>query len=286
MIAKNSTAAAAFVPILIAASLLFLGMVAETSAQESIRPAYTADYVAQMLDYVSRDYALAVSNGKIVDKDEYAEQLIVSRSALEVSDQVKAIRSQPAIRAEIARLIELIKEIAQPEAIKKQALKARDAIYMAAGAAMAPNNWPSLAEGKQIFTKHCATCHGATGNGQGVTAQALASKPINFLDPARMAPMSPLSVFNSAKLGVQNTAMPGFSALAEDELWAVSFYVLSLKSRMDLPAPSSLDQTAAALWLKAAATLPDEELMETLPGSSSERLKLLALLRTHSEDRK
>lgn len=286
MIGKNSTAAAAFVPILITASLLFLSLAANTSAQESIRPAYTADYVAQMLDYVSRDYALAVSNGKIVDKDEYAEQLIVSRSALEVSDQVKAIRSQPAIRAEIARLIELIKEIAQPEAIKKQALKARDAIYMAAGTAMAPNNWPSLAEGKQIFTKHCATCHGATGNGLGVTAQALASKPMNFLDPARMAPMSPLSVFNSAKLGVQNTAMPGFSTLAEDELWAVSFYVLSLRSRMELPAPSRLDQTAAALWLKAAATLPDEELMETLPGSSSERLKLLALLRTHSEDRK
>lgn len=282
----QGTASSVLVSMAISASLLYLSVVADTSAQESIRPAYTADFVAQMLDYVSRDYALAVSNGKIIDEDEYVEQLVVSGSALEVSDQVKAISSQPAIRRDIARLIDLIKEKDQPEAIKKQALKARDAIYVAAGTATAPGNWPSLTQGKQVFTAHCASCHGATGNGQGVAAQSLASKPMNFLDSARMASMSPLSVFTSTKLGIQNTAMPSFSSLAEDELWAVSFYVLSLKPRMELPVPAKLDRTAADLWLKAAATLPDEDLMQTLPGSSSARLKSLALIRSHSEDRK
>lgn len=269
----------------ISASLLYLGVAPDTSAQEGIRPAYTADYVAQMLDYVSRDYALAVSNGKIIDEDEYAEQLVVSGSALEVSEQVKAIRLQPAIRGEIVGLIELIKQKAQPESIKKQALKARDAIYLTAGTATAPRSWPSLAQGKQIFTAHCASCHGAMGDGRGVTAQALATKPMNFLDSARMSSMSPLSVFTSVKMGVQNTAMPSFASLAEEELWAISFYVLSLRPRMELPVAARLDPTAADLWLKAAATLPDEELMQTLPGSSSERLKSLALIRTHSEDR-
>jgi high-affinity iron transporter len=157
---------------------------------------------------------------------------------------------------------------------------------VAAGTATAPRNWPSLTQGKQIFAANCASCHGAMGNGQGVAAQTLASSPMNFLDSARMASMSPLSVFTSAKLGIQNTAMPGFSSLTEDELWAVSFYVLSLRPRMELPVAAKLDRTAADLWLKAAATLPDEELMQTLPGSSNERLKSLALLRTHTEDRK
>lgn len=270
----------------LSASLLYLGVGADTFAQESIRPAYTADFVAQMLDYVSRDYALAVSNGKIIDEDEYVEQLVVSGSALEVSDQVKAISAQPAIRGDIARLIVLIKEKAPAEAIKKQALKARDAIHVAAGTATAPRNWPSLPQGKQIFTAHCASCHGPMGDGRGAAAQALASKPMNFLDSARMASMSPLSVFTSVKLGVQNTAMPGFASLAEDELWAVSFYVMSLRPRMELPAAAKLDSTAADLWLKAAATLPDEELMQTLPGSPGERLKSLALLRTHSDEHK
>ncbi|WP_178372616.1 c-type cytochrome [Massilia sp. CF038] len=268
-------------------TLLLYGSVApDASAQESIRPAYTADFVAQMLDYVSRDYALAVANGKVIDEDEYVEQLVVSGSALEVSDQVKAIKAEPAIRTDIERLIELIKEKAQPDAIKKQALKARDAIYVAGGTATAPRNWPSLLQGKQLFAANCASCHGASGNGQGAAAQTLASKPMNFLDSGRMASMSPLSVYTSAKLGVQNTAMPSFASLAEDELWAVSFYVLALRPRMDLPVAARLDRTAADLWLKAAATLPDEELMQTLPGSSSERLKSLALLRSYSEERK
>jgi hypothetical protein len=279
-------ASCALASMALSASLLYLGVMADASAQESIRPAYTADFVAQMLDYVSRDYALAVANGKIIDDDEYVEQLVVSSSALEVSEQIKAIQAQPAIRQNIARLIELIKEKAQPEAIKKQALKARDAIHVAAGTATAPRNWPSLTLGKQLFSAHCASCHGAMGNGQGAAAQALASKPMNFLDSARMASMSPLSVFTSVKLGVQNTAMPSFSTLAEDELWAVSFYVLSLRPRMELPVATKLDRTAADLWLKAAATLADEELMQTLPGSSSARLKSLALLRAHSEERK
>ena len=269
----------------LSASLFYPGILVDASAQESIRPAYTADFVAQMLDYVSRDYALAVSNGKIIDEDEYVEQLVVSTSALEVSNQVKAIQSQPAIAKDIVRLIALIKEKAQPALIRKQALKARDAIHVAAGTATTPRGWPSLTQGKQIFAANCASCHGAKGDGQGVSAQALASKPLNFLDPARMASMSPLSVFTSVKLGVQNTPMPSFSSLTEDELWAVSFYVLSLRPRMELPAAAKLDRTAADLWLEATATLPDEELMQTLPGSSRERLKSLSLLRSHSADR-
>ncbi len=282
----HGTPVRAFAAMALAASLLYLGVTADTTAQESIRPAYTADFVAQMLDYVSRDYALAVANGKIIDEDEYAEQLVVSASALEVSDQVKAISAQPAIRSDIARLIALIKEQAPAEAIKKQALKARDAIHVAAGTATAPRNWPSLTQGQRLFSAHCASCHGALGNGQGGAAPTLASKPMNFLDAARMASMSPLSVFTSVKLGVQNTAMPSFSSLTEDELWAVSFYALSIRPRMTLPAAAKLDSTAADLWLKAAATLPDEELMQTLPGSPAERLKSLALLRTHSDERK
>lgn len=282
----RGVAASALASTAIAASLLNLSVVADTSAQDSIRPAYTADLVAQMLDYVSRDYALAVSNGKVIDEDEYVEQIVVSDSALEVSEQGQAIKSQPAIGRDIASLITLIKQKAQPEAIRKQALKARDAIHVAAGTATAPRDWPSLTLGKQVFTKHCASCHGAMGDGQGLSPPALASKPMNFLDGTRMASLSPLSVFTSVKLEVQNTAMPSFSSLQEDELWAVSFYVLSLRPRMPLPVTAKLDLTAADLWLKAAATLPDEELMQTLPGSSSERLRSLALLRTHSKDRK
>jgi high-affinity iron transporter len=265
-----------------------LGVVAApgAAAQERIRPAYTADFVAQMLDYVSRDYALAVANGKVIDEDEYLEQLVVSGSALEVSGQVKTLEAQPAIRAGIVRLIDLIKAKAPPDAIKAQALKVRDEIFAIAGVAMAPRHWPSLARGKQVFEANCVSCHGAMGDGRGPAAQALTPKPADFLDGARMAAVSPLSAFSAVKQGIQNTAMQGFPGLSEEELWAVSFYVLSLRHRADAPAAGKLDRTEADLWLKATATLPDAELMQALPGSSAERQKLLAVLRVHSDDRR
>ncbi len=266
------------------ASWLGLFCVAGARAQERIRPAYTADFVAQMLDYVSRDYALAVSNEKVIDEDEYAEQLVVSKAALEVSGQVRTLAAQPSIRRGIVQLLDQIKAKASPEAIKSQALKVRDEIFAAASVATAPLSWPSLARGKQVFDANCASCHGATGDGRGPAAQALLPQPANFLDATRMAGVSPLSAFWAVKLGMQNTAMPGFPALSETEVWAVSFYVASLRLRADPPVAGSLDRTAADLWLKAAAALPDGELMQTLPGSPAERRKLLALLRLHSEE--
>lgn len=266
------------------AALLSLCSTGVALAQERIRPAYTADFVAQMLDYVSRDYAMAVSNGKIIDQDEYVEQLVLSNSALEVSDQIKSLKAQPAIRAGIIRLLDLIKAKAPAETIKRHALKVRNEILAAAGIATAPRHWPSLARGQQLFHANCASCHGAAGDGRGPAAQALTPKPSNFLDATRMAAVSPLSAFGSIKLGVQNTAMQGFPGLTEDELWAVSFYVISLRSRAQPPVGGKLDRTAADLWLKAAATLADGELMLSLPGSAAERRKLLALLRLHTED--
>ncbi len=211
------------------ATLLGLCSISGALAQERIRPAYTADFVAQMLDYVSRDYALAVSNGKVIDEDEYVEQLVVSNSALEVSSQVKSLAAQPSIRGGIVKLIDLIKATAPPEAIKAQALKVRDEIFLATGVATAPRHWPSLARGKQVFEANCVSCHGTTGDGRGPAAQALTPKPTDFLDATRMAAVSPLSAFGAVKLGIQNTAMQGFPALSEEELWAVAFYVVSLR---------------------------------------------------------
>lgn len=36
------------------------------------------------------------------------------------------------------------------------------------------------AKGKKVFANNCATCHGATGKGDGVAAAALNPKPNNF----------------------------------------------------------------------------------------------------------
>lgn len=43
---------------------------------------------------------------------------------------------------------------------------------------------PDMKKATEIYTQRCATCHGATGVGDGPAAAALNPKPRNFKDPA------------------------------------------------------------------------------------------------------
>ena len=250
-------------------------------AQTQIRPAYTADYVAQMLDYVARDYPLAVANGRIVNHDEYAEQLQLTRAALEVGAQVSSLAAQPAIRSGILGLLGLIEAKAASAVIRKHALQVRNDIFAAAGPASAPAAWPSLAQGGSVYAQHCAACHGIDGDGRGAGSTPRAT---DFRDAASLAALSPVSAFHAIRAGLQKTAMPPFPALSDDEAWAAAFYVVSLRHGTDAAAGIALDRGAADLWLKATASLPDAELMRALPGSPAERARLLAALRTHKSE--
>jgi high-affinity iron transporter len=267
-------------------ALLVALPVADSAAQERIRPAYTADYVAQMVDYVSRDYAGAVQDGVIIDQDEYVEQITVVEAALEISHQIKALAARQEILAELLGLIDLIKAKASNDAIKTHAQALRNRVLAAGGVQTAPVRWPSLAQGKQVFDGNCASCHGATGDGNGPAAQALDPKPADFLDRTRMAAVSPLSAFSAVKHGIRNTPMESFSELSDEDIWAVSFHLLSLRHRAEVRPVRPLDSLAAELWLKATASLPDDELMRALPGSAAERQRLLAALRSHSGERR
>lgn len=44
--------------------------------------------------------------------------------------------------------------------------------------------------GKAVYTRLCASCHGATGVGDGAAAAAINPKPRNFRDAARMKAMT------------------------------------------------------------------------------------------------
>lgn len=41
----------------------------------------------------------------------------------------------------------------------------------------------NVAAGKKLFQRHCATCHGPTGRGDGLAGHTLSLKPANLADP-------------------------------------------------------------------------------------------------------
>lgn len=92
-----------------------------------------------------------------------------------------------------------------------------------------PQTAATVERGAKIYTANCASCHGATGLGDGPGAKALNPRPANLAWLSRM-PMSRWDAFmfwtvseGGAPVG---SAMPSFKAsLSEQDRWAVVAYV-------------------------------------------------------------
>lgn len=66
---------------------------------------------------------------------------------------------------------------------------------------------------RESYLAYCASCHGVTGNGQGVAAGRLEPAPRVFRNPAWMAGQSDEKLIAAVRDGRPGTAMPAFGAL-------------------------------------------------------------------------
>lgn len=105
----------------------------------------------------------------------------------------------------------------------------------AAGTATLKNpvvaNAASLAEGKQLFTKQCASCHGGLGKGDGKAGAALKPPPADLTDATWKNGSTEGDIFTVIRDGVKETSMRGFAGrMTSKELWTVVNYVRGLGS--------------------------------------------------------
>lgn len=100
----------------------------------------------------------------------------------------------------------------------------------AARAGGAPQKTPELlAKGKASFEMNCASCHGATGTGDGAAAAALDPKPRNLATAKLKGGDKPAQIFDTLGKGVTGTAMIAFTHLPEEERWALAYHVAGLR---------------------------------------------------------
>ena len=84
-----------------------------------------------------------------------------------------------------------------------------------------------LAEGKVLYVKHCKSCHGATGKGDGTKAGDIDTPMPNFFKPIFQA-QTDGDLFYKTKTGRED--MPGFSKKMDDEeIWFLVNYMRTLK---------------------------------------------------------
>lgn len=107
-----------------------------------------------------------------------------------------------------------------------------------ASRSVAPPPDPGTLElGRKVFQANCASCHGSKGEGDGPEVRALRGhRPRNFVtDPFRYG-REPEQVFDTLTTGIAGTPMPSWDSLSEEERWAVTHFVLSLR-RGPAPGP-------------------------------------------------
>ena len=114
-------------------------------------------------------------------------------------------------------------------------------------------------EPRGLFRRHCAHCHGVTGDGMGPTARFLNPYPrdyrpgmYKFKSTKSTQKPSKADLLRTLRKGIPGTAMPSFRVLPEDELLALVDYVIYLSLRGEVEREliemlSSLDEGALLL---------------------------------------
>lgn len=248
-------------------TLVFLLITGILNAQ-SDAPKDSTRVLIHLLDYLAQDYAGAVLNGEVISVPEYDEQKEFIGKAWEIRSGLQNASLSQTVEPDLNRLKEMIFAKAEPDSVSRLARSIKQQIISSSGITTAPNHWPNLENGREVFSKNCVVCHGMKGRGDGPAGQGLTPRPADFHKEDRMAVLSPFQVFNTVRLGVEGTGMPAFPQLSEQEIWNLSFYILSLRYEAD----SNRTKTAQGLDLHRLSLSSDRDLLRSNPGSSREAL--------------
>ncbi len=210
-----------------------------------------ADRLLARLAYVRADYPRAVVNGAVVDRHELEEQSEILEEALEAAQGLPLSRGTRAalgaVRGAVGRTDPAPAVTAAIDAVDA---RLRDELWLE----LAPPDASRLDEGAALYAAHCASCHGAGGEGPPAAMAALRPPPPALLDPSVSGALSPRRVYATVTFGVPETAMVGRGdTLSEAERWTLGFFVAEMT-------PPSERAAAGPLPLEELATTPNAAL--------------------------
>jgi len=241
--------------------------------------------ILHILDYVAVDYPGVFHNGKIENKQEYAEQK-------EFASRLVMLTSKLPESTQRTALIKMAKGIQR--AIQRQATGAQVAklcgemttqLINYYNISVAPRTAPVLEGVSGLYQENCAACHGVEGYGDGPNAMNIEPHPANFHDQIRQQHRNVYSLYNTITLGVDGTAMRSFSELSSQQRWQLAFYVSNFY------AESGARSEGRKIWLdtKSKPVIASlQQLTQTTPAQirksqGDKGAALLAYLRANPE---
>ncbi|WP_370680970.1 cytochrome c/FTR1 family iron permease [Comamonas sp. GB3 AK4-5] len=212
-----------------AAALLWCAFTGQAMAQTS--PSGNepdARQLWQLLDYVAVDYGGAVEDGKITSESEYEEMLDFTANAIKQIEVLPEHADKARVAGVIAQLRSAVEKKESGDDVARLAHQAADMLVAAYPIPVAPTFVPELSKGAALYQQLCASCHGATGGGDGPAAKGLDPEPIAFNDAERANARSLMALYQVASQGVEGTSMVSYATLPEEDRWALAFFIGSM----------------------------------------------------------
>lgn len=263
---------------LLVAACLLVSLPADARAQNPAR-------LAQLVDYVGVDYSAAVANGEVISTFEYGEMQefagLIEEQARELPDETAREQLLPLA----ARLRDAIDTKAAPAEVASITAEMTEILLKSPALTATPDATPDLAAAAGVYAQQCASCHGATGHGDGPAVTAdMEPLPTDFTDIERAHARSLYGLYNTITLGVEGTAMPSFAHLSKEQRWALAFHVGSLHA----------DAATLSAGERAVSAIPESQLPDmnalttsTLAGVANQQgetaANMYAWLRKHPD---
>jgi high-affinity iron transporter len=208
------------------AAISLLGMPL-AGAQGQERP---AQRVASIVSVAVAEYALGVDeNGRLISDLEYNEAVSFLGDAREVAARLSGDKAE-LVRSLLDSLSVAVSERRPPS--KLATLHAEFMQALGADAALdMPSRQLDLGEGRALYEANCASCHGASGMGDGPLAKGMEPPPPALGDAAAMRDATPALIYRIVSVGIAGTAMTGWAdKLSPDQRWNVVAYVNSMRA--------------------------------------------------------
>jgi high-affinity iron transporter len=195
------------------------------SAQE-----HPARRVANIVSVAVEEYSKAVdAQGRLISAQEYSETTDFLVDAERAADRLSG-STAPAARALLDTIAAAVKAKRSPASVDSLQKRFAKTLGNEANLEM-PRTALDLAEGKRIFDQSCASCHGATGKGDGPAGVALTPKPPPIGLAEHMKGVTPAMTYRVLSVGIAGTPMVGYGGtLTPEERWNVVAYVTSLRT--------------------------------------------------------
>lgn len=215
----------------------------------------------QLLDYVAVDYGGAVDKGVVVNESEYAEMRDFTANAVTQAQALPPHASKQSVVEAANQLQQAVASKVDGAQVARLAHQAEALLVAAYPIPVAPKTLPDLQRGASLFQAQCASCHGATGGGNGPLAANMDPPPIDFTDRERARSRSLMALYQVVSQGVQGTSMPSFAALPDEDRWALAFFAGTLSH------DNAMRERGEQLWKRDATArkeFPDLAAVTTL----------------------